>query len=169
MNATEIQERLSALQADGQAIKDALGGMEATFSHWFAAMSGINDLLAKSAALTDKGRRSLVTTGSPTPVDAAAVEKPAAKLATGISHVPVAPVAAPESPPVAEQSAAEQEEKALLDSLDPETARQVHVRRRLSGHSKSVRELVDEIRSEKGIKGVSSPADKQQQKKGWWS
>ena len=169
MNATEIQERLSALQADGHAIQAALGGMEASFSEWFAAMSGVHDLLAKAAAQTDKGRRSLVTSGSPTPVEPApAIEKPAAKLATSVPNVPIAPVVA-EAPPAPEPSAAEQDEKALLDSLEPDIARQVHVRRRLSGHSKSVRELIDEIRAEKGSKGASTTPTDKQQKKGWWS
>lgn len=168
MNATEIQERLSALQADGQAIQAALGGMEATFAEWFTAMSGVHDLLAKAAAHTDKGRRSLITTGAQSPLEAPVAEKAAHKPASAVSAPPLVSQSQPAQPAAVELSAEEQEERALLDSLEPEIARQVHVRRRLSGHSKSVRELVDEIRAEKGSKGAAPPPDKQQ-KKGWWS
>ncbi len=170
MNANEIQERLSALQADGQAIQAALGGMEATFAEWFNAMSGVHDLLAKAAAHTDKGRRSLITTGTQSPVEAPVAERAAPKPPSGIPAPTLAPHVQPVQTAAAELSAEEQEEKTLLDSLEPDIARQVHVRRRLSGHSKSVRELVDEIRAEKGSKGAATPTDKQQQqKKGWWS
>lgn len=169
ISADELQERLAALQADGAAIQTALSGMENSLNAWFDAMSGVHDVLARAATQADRGRRSLVTVSSPAPVEGVAPEKSPARLATSVPAMPPATTPAAEPEP-AELSATEEEEKALLDSLDAETARQVHVRRRLSGHSKSVRELVDEIRAEK--KGGAPSADRQQQqqqpKKGWW-
>lgn len=67
-----------------------------------------------------------------------------------------------ESPPQAEDSDNEDEDEALLASLDEETARSIRVMRRLNPDGKSVRELLEEYQSTQGGGGDRN------EKKSWW-
>jgi len=84
-----------------------------------------------------------------------AAERPA-KAAANESIQP----AAAEPTRSAEAPSAVDPDAALLAELDPETAKRVRMLRRLSGGTRSVRELIDEARANQ-----SAPKE---QKKSWW-
>ena len=60
-------------------------------------------------------------------------------------------------------TAVDEEERALLATLDPEIVREVHMLRRLRGSRPSVRDLIEEVRATNP--GAGSPGGK---KKTWW-
>jgi hypothetical protein len=100
-----------------------------------------------------------VSTTSATPAQGLIAE-PAVALGSVVS--PVEPNASPPSAPATEKAAGEDEE-ALLATLDPETAKAIRVRRRLSTGRKSVRELLAEYNAEQG-KSSGGEAGK----RSWW-
>ncbi len=61
----------------------------------------------------------------------------------------------------------EDPDEALLDSLDPDTAKAIRVKRRLTGNKRSVRELLDELEGESGKRRRKS-SESDSQRKGWW-
>jgi len=62
------------------------------------------------------------------------------------------------------RSVAQEEDEALLASLDPETAKAIRVMRRLSFENKSVRELLEEHKQTRNGSESAEP-----RKKSWWS
>lgn len=158
MNVSELQDRISAIRADEAAVQDALSGFQNALDAWLTAMTGVHDLLAAaSAAASGTPAKPLVVSGGLVTAEAA----PAPPVEKSMFSSPVRPVFAQEAPSTAEPIS-DEEEQALLDSLDEETAGAIRVRRRLSGGRKSVRDLLAEIQSEHRTQDQS-------QKKGWWS
>jgi hypothetical protein len=162
MNVSDLQHRISAIRADEAAVQDALSGLQSSLDAWLTAMTGVHDLLAAAAGVAagelpkpqiESG--GLVTAAEPAPLPSL---PPAEK---SMFSSPVRPAARPEvTDPV--DPVSDEEDQALLESLDSETAGAIRVRRRLSGGRKSVRDLLAEIQTER-----KSPD--QSQKKGWWS
>jgi hypothetical protein len=159
MNVSELQDRISAIRADEAAVQDALSGFQSALEAWLTAMTGVHDLLASaSAAASGTPQKPLVVSGGLVTAEAAPPPAPAEK---SMFSSPVRPVIAEEEPSPAAEPVSDEEEQALLDALDDETASAIRVRRRLSGGRKSVRDLLAEIQRE------GKPD--QSQKKGWWS
>ena len=160
MNVSELQDRISAIRADEAAVQDALSGFQSALEAWLTAMAGVHDLLAAaSSAAGGAPPKPLVVSGGLVTAETA---PPPAPVEKSMFSSPVRPVMTPDQPPAAVEPASDEDEQALLDSLDAETANAIRVRRRLSGGRKSVRDLLAEIQSEK-----KSPD--QSQKKGWWN
>jgi hypothetical protein len=160
MNVSELQHRISAIRADEAAVSDALSGFQSALEAWLTAMAGVHDLLAAaSSAAAGTPQRPLVVPGGLVTAESA---PPPAPVEKSMFSSPVRPVMTRDEPRAGAEPGSDEEEQALLDSLDDETASAIRVRRRLSGGRKSVRDLLAEIQSEK-----KSPD--QSQKKGWWT
>lgn len=159
MNVSDLQHRISAIRADEAAVQDALSSLRGSLDEWLEAMSGVHDLLANaaSAAAGEKPRKPLVASGGLVTAEGVAPAAPEKSLFSS----PVRPVQVEEKPEVSDP-VSDEEDQALLESLDADTAGAIRVRRRLSGGRKSIRDLLAEIQAEK-----KSPD--QSQKKGWWS
>ncbi len=69
-----------------------------------------------------------------------------------------------EEPQTTQASTPQEDDEALLNSLDPEMAQAIRVMRRVSPVKKSVRELIEEYESKPSSRKASTP----QKKKSWW-
>jgi hypothetical protein len=159
MNVSDLQHRISAIRADEAAVQDALSSLRGSLDEWLEAMSGVNELLAGAtgAAVDEKPRKPLVASGGLVTAEGVAPVAPEKSLFSS----PVRPMPVDDEP-MASDPISDEEDQALLESLDAETAGAIRVRRRLSGGRKSTRDLLAELQAEK-----KSPD--QSQKKGWWS
>jgi hypothetical protein len=139
MNAEKADKQVVALRAD-DSIDKALAELDSRLSAWLSAVQ------AGQAALLNAADR--IVGGKPAQSSGS---RGAAKLFEG--QVPgLAPEHDRQMPalrPAPEDSvpAMTEEDEALLASLDAETANLVRVKRRLAGNRKSVRELLEELRS----------------------
>lgn len=158
MNVSDLQTRISAIRADEAAVQEALSGFQTAMDAWLVAMTGVHDLLASAAGVVSAEPPEPLIVGSGLVTTESLPPPPAEK---SMFSSPVRPLPAKVEPQVSDP-AHDEEEQALMESLDAETASAIRVRRRLSGGRKSVRDLLSEIQSEK------KPPD-QSQKKGWWS
>jgi hypothetical protein len=118
----------------------------------------------------------MVEAGPPAdaPPSTAEAAPPALSAAEVVSEPPLAD--APASPDVSldetaeaapseqpESTDAEVDEEQLLASLDEQTQAAIRIRRRLSGHRRSVRELLEEIRQMDSVRETPKPRSKR-----WW-
>jgi hypothetical protein len=134
---------VAALPRDDGSLAQALGALEAKLSGWVAAMRETQALLLRGAKIIApepqklEGAALFVRDGS-TP-----------RAASSADEAPRRPPAIKTEPPPATQ-AVDAEDEALLQSLDPETANFIRVKRRLTGNRRSVRELLEEFQAARG-------------------
>lgn len=186
MDATTIDSRIAALHADDGVIEQSFAELDARLVEWLVAMRegqtallvGVRQVIATpetdsaaehpppaddepepNAALQrgsglfrqDRGNESSLDTGGPE------TEHESGK--TGPDPLPS------ETAPADSEVAAPKvdDDEALLSSLDPETANTIRVKRRLTGNKRTVRELLDEMRS-----GRTGGKEADPQRKRWW-
>ena len=134
MDALDLQTRCSVLSAGDGDVELALKTLDEKLGEWF----GVLGRLSAGAARVSKPER------APQPAVAAA------------------PAPAPAPAEVQAPAAPEEDEEALLASLDPEIANAVRVKRRLLGTRCSVRQLIAEVEASRSAK-----RDKPRGKS-WW-
>lgn len=126
---------------DEAAISLALDSLEQKLASWMSAMTelqtflrarGVRAMFTETPALTTSG---LLVKGR----ESAAAAPPAPK--------PQAADHAPETPSAGQS---DEDGEALLATLDTDTANWIRVKRRLTGNRRSVRELLDEFRAQRG-------------------
>jgi hypothetical protein len=173
MSETTVQERMAALRTDDGLIEGAVAELNTKLAAWVAAMR------RGQAALLDDGVRV-----SAAPTGEACSKQPTAsceqrhgtairrggKLFAG--QVPTStaaeyhrPTSGAPTPALTHEAAspADDDDEALLAGLDAETASAIQVKRRLAGNQRSVRELLDEIRSEE-----SAAKQAESERTRWW-
>jgi len=174
MGETTVQERMAALRTDDGLIEGAVAELDTKLAAWLAAMREGQTALTggvgrSSAATNEDARLERAIAGSPEQHQGTAVRH-GSKLFEG--QVPAVTVAGrdrpisetPTLPSRDEVSCSEDEDdEALLASLDAQTASAIRVKRRLADNRRSVRELLEEIRSERPP-GEATDS----QRTGWW-
>jgi hypothetical protein len=119
---------------DEAAIALALESLEQKLASWMSAMSELQVFLKARGVRTK-------LTEQPAPITTGLLVK---------DRADAPPPPAFELEPRASAAANESEEEALLATLDTETANWIRVKRRLGGNRRSVRELLDEFRAQRG-------------------
>ncbi len=144
--------------SDDGSIRRALETIDEHFKRWLDAIK------AFAAPMPSAGpAESTVPLAEPPvacaaePVEVAPVARPA-RRGMVVYEEPKAPVAAETA-----TSSNDNEDRALLSQLDPETAHAVHMLRRIRGSRARLRDLIDEVRAKNG--GAASGDGK---KKNWW-
>ncbi len=164
MDTTTLQNQLVALRADDGVLERRLSELDVKLARWLAALE------AGQAALRELARKvmpSAVPREAPfslvEPAEPAEAIKPSADQ---IVEEPPPPLPEPDAATRAaqqeSQKAAEADE-ALLETLDPETAKAIRVKRRLTRGKRSVRELLEEHRAAQAQAPVQTP-----ERRGWW-
>jgi hypothetical protein len=164
---TTGQDSLIEIPRDDGGIGAALGDLERRIALWTSAITAVHTALvghaAKPPAQAEPAPRKIVqlpaSDRQATTASAPAAEKAPAEDATGYTKRLKKHLSAPQnaagdverfayqdgSPPVVEKSTkAQDDDEALLATLDPKKARAIRIKRRLSNNTKSVRELLDE-------------------------
>ena len=168
MDTTTLQNQLVALRADDGVLEQRLSELDVKLAKWLAALE------AGQAALRELARKvlpsavpretpfRLVEPAAPVeaikPSPAPVVEEPPRPL----PDVDAAATAAKQ-----ESRKAAEEDDALLETLDPETARAIRVKRRLTRGKRRVRELLEEHRAAQAQAPAPAPA-KTPERRGWW-
>lgn len=136
MNSAPYEERLAALQVDDRRLDECLAELDTRMSAWLAAVRAAHDALIRGTALQ--------------------VTRPANSAAPPT----VAPRAdaSPAAPPL--------DGEALLATLDEDTANAIRVKRRLTHGRRSVRDLLEELRSTPAP--AAAEAAPAQKKPRWW-
>ena len=159
-------------------IRRALADVDARLSALAAAVAGAKTVTPKGVDAEPKSSPSPPPAKPEVvkakPAVAKAPSKPAAPPVPKVDQAPVEPVAVPEPEPKPEPEPAtvspaanrvsQDEDEALLASLDPETAQAIKVMRRMSFENKSVRQLLEEYEATRQSQGSSEG-----RKKSWWS
>ncbi|MFA5863440.1 MAG: hypothetical protein WC975_02000 [Phycisphaerae bacterium] len=144
--------KTGALPADDGTMAKALADLDAKLEAWSGAITHAQTSL-----------KSLITQQNTQQT------KPAVSRERVIAQTRNPSAASPPNPPKIAEPVKEKalpspnEDEALLASLDPETARKIQVLRRLSGNTKSVRELL-----EKHSVTASTPPATPSNKKNFW-
>jgi hypothetical protein len=146
------------IPSDDGSIRRALETIDEHFKRWLDAIKAF----AAPVSLVDP-----VVAKAPPP------DVPVAKSDVPGEAVPVARPARrgmvvyeePKAPAVTETAASpnDNEDRALLSQLDPETAHAVHMLRRIRGSRARLKDLIDEVRAKNG--GGTTGDSK---KKNWW-
>lgn len=139
MDANTVDNQVAALR-DDDSINKALAELDSRLSAWLAAVQA-----GQAALLSDADR---IAAAEPT-------QDSDSRRGAGLFEGRVPELdpehdqQGPALPPVSEDSppATTEEDEALLTALDAETANAVRVKRRLTGNRRSVRELLEELRS----------------------
>lgn len=105
-----------------------------------------------------------VTADEPT---APPASEPLAVTPTEEAPAPATPAAAEPPPAQSAPPAAEEDDEQLLASLDPDLAKAIRVKRRLTGNRKSIRELLDEMAPDRKKPGKDAGGAASKQKR-WW-
>jgi hypothetical protein len=145
MDMATLQNRLTAMRASDGELETRLSDLDVKLGAWLAVVE------AGHAALVELARQIV-----PSAVPHAA-------------RVPLAQPAAPgdlRAPPGPPPSDADNDE-ALLRTLDPETARAIRVRRRLSRGNRSVQELLEEHRAAQARQQAEQEG-KSAARRSWW-
>ncbi len=137
MDAATIDKRIAALLAGDDLLQTRLAEVEAKFDAWLTAMSAGQNLLREAVRCLRKAPGSAVTE----PLSAES------------------PTATPESQSLGVVPGVVDDER-LLETLDPDTANAIRVKRRLCGDKRSVRELLEEVQAAR--------AGKPPPRKRWW-
>ncbi len=169
--------------ADDAVLAEALAEVDLKLTAWLSAVFEAHAHLPGAPLDPDSIPAALdLPTGRPVPTDDSEPPHPAAAggdADAGVDAALAAPPARsepgaaavtrgaaleapaqPEAPAVAPVHA----DQALLEALDPETRKEIHVRQRCCSYRKSVRELLAELESERANR-ASAPTPKQ---KHWW-
>jgi len=161
MDTTTLQNRLLALQAEDGALERRLAEMDVKLRSWLEAVRASHAALLQWARAMPSVVVRDAQTESAAPAERA--QRPDAKPATDTARPPrpePEPVSAGE-PPTPTPGLPSDED--FLRTLDPETAKAIRVKRRLSNGRRSVQELLEEYRS------VQKPeASKPAERRGWW-
>ncbi len=144
--------------SDDGAIRRALETIDEHFKRWLDAITALAALTpsVEPDASTAPPQEPPVARADE-PAEAAPVARPA-RRGMVVYEEPKTPVAAD-----AATSSNDNEDRALLSQLDPETAHAVHMLRRIRGSRARLRDLIDEVRAKNG--GAASGDGK---KKNWW-
>ncbi|MEW6252395.1 MAG: hypothetical protein AB1716_17285 [Planctomycetota bacterium] len=154
MTALDLQQRCQSLSADDGDIERALAALDVDLRGWVAALRTLKDLMDAERLWNAVEPPA----PPPPPADSAAPERVGESGAT----TPDAAPAADGEDPGDTHSA----DEALLNALDPELARAIRVKRRLTGKRRSVQELIAEAQSgRRAARGKDAPAG---QRKAWW-
>ncbi len=135
--AIDIQRRFEELRSGDAEIASALSDMHERFASWLSEMQGVDELLRR--ALGDKERRGRAPLLS-------GRERLLTSAAPGMVEAPEPPAPAPAD--ADESAAGNDEDEALLATLDVQIAERIRVKRRLSGNRRPVRELLAELEAE---------------------
>lgn len=153
MDTTVLATQLSTLQADDGTLRQRLADLDAKLNRWLATVDTAQATLRSLARFGPPAREAptapAVTVA--TPIRAAA----AATTVSDATEATTVPLAAP-----AVESSSDEE---LLAGVEPHVAHAIRVKRRLSGGTRSVRELLEEYRG--------TPAQeptKTAERRGWW-
>ncbi|MFQ5806116.1 MAG: hypothetical protein ACE5I3_06675 [Phycisphaerae bacterium] len=172
MSETTVETHTAGLRAHDGLIESALAELDARLSAWLAAMregqtavlSGVSQLvsvaeesrrLARVAADGSDRRPSTATRRGGQLFQGQVPSATATRSQQQTSETP--------APPSIDEAALTEDDQALLASLDAETASAIQVKRRLANNQRSVRELLQEIRSEQ-----TAVDDTESQRTRWW-
>ena len=136
MDATSLQNQFVALRGGDGAIEQRFAELDAKLGAWLAAME------AGRAVLLALARR-VVPSGGPGESAGGAVD------AGGTQELPAEPLS----------------DEKLLQTLDPETANAIRVKRRLTQGTRSVREMLDDYRAAQAQPQAQSSRP---ERRGWW-
>lgn len=143
MDTTTVDKRIAALRADDSLIEGHLAELDTKLATWMAAMreglAAMREGLKRVASASEAG---------PGPAPAALpqrVERLGFAAETGMAPEQAAVVGSDQARSRA--AATPEDDETLLKSLDEDTANAIRVKRRLIGEKRTVRELLEEIRS----------------------
>lgn len=164
MDTTTLENQLVALRAGDGALEQRLTELDAKLGAWLAAVE------AGQAALRELARK-VVPSAVPCETQTGAVPPTSPGGAPRLVAGPAAVTALRQEPdPGAADGCNAQQpqeradsEETLLETLDPETAKVIRVKRRLTGGRRSVRELLEEYRA-----APAQAPDKPPARRGWW-
>lgn len=139
MDATTLQNQLTALR-DGSDLERRLAQLDAKLGAWLAVVQ------TGHAALLELARK---------------------VVSTGAVREGRTPLMQPANADAAQTEPAPLTDEALLQTLDPETAQAIRVKRRLCSNSRSVRELLDEYQASQAAERAR-PQAPARRKRGWW-
>ncbi len=181
MEAATLEQRISALQAEDDVIRQRLAELDAKLTTWLAAIGQEPLVIEPEPAAVETEPAA----GQPEPTvpeeeavagadEPGTVESPVAETrepepepeppADVLESAPeVAPEPESDEEGAAAAAAASAEDEALLATLDEETANAIRVRRRISRGRRSVQELLEEIQSTRPSAKGPGP-----QRKRWW-
>ena len=140
MDTTILDNQLVALRADDGGLEQHLAELDAKLAAWLAVVQ------AGHAALLELARR--VVPGAVSPDGTHSLLEPD----HGGGRTPMTISA---------------EDDALLQTLDPETAKAIRVKRRLSPGSRGVRELLEEYQAAQ-TQRLGPETDDTPERRGWW-
>jgi hypothetical protein len=193
MGVDTLNKQLGALREGDEAVAGMLSELDARLSEWLSAMRAGQATVLAGLARVDGPRVEPASTEEtasepalaaptetslesgndvPGPPDAPPpaqseprTQRPKGMFETPVPIGPAEPLAEPELPaePARDGPSSLEEDEALLAQLDEKTASLIRVKRRLSNNSRSVQELLEEIRAEQK---PTKPRTKQRSQ--WW-
>lgn len=158
---------VEVLPPDDGSIERGLAELDARLAAWLAAFKRAMSMLpgggaasGSAAALSEAiAAKAKAEPARSKVLDQATVEAAAARRKT-IEATPAPRRGEETAGPVVD------EDETLLAALDPEVRKQVHIRRRMSNNGKSIRELIEEVRSAKPAAEISKTKSNTRRK--WW-
>ena len=169
MGADTLHSQLEALREGDEAIASELADLDAKLREWLEAMRSGQARLVAVLTRSDSGESEHATDDpmaagtEPTPDESTERRQRLFQTETpsvGVQE-PVGAFAADE--PTTEEPVSSADDEALLAELDEETAKLVRLKRRMSGKRRGVRELLEEIRTER-----KPAAPRENQRSHWW-